>query len=299
LDLAEGLHGDLATCPFIVPYFNPITPLVMNAGTLDMMRITIERGLPFMYSTYGMVGATTPITPAGTFAPLNAELLAGLVLGQLVREGSPMILGALPAYFDMQGLGNFYDPTSYVVDLACAEMMAHYGVPHCGTSGSGMGWGADLIAGGHQWMNHLLSSISQVGLVPFVGDNLGSKVFSPAIVVYADDIIARARRSAEGFRLDEASLALSEIEEIGPGGHFLASDLTFQHFHDAYYRSPIWPNLTLEAWLERGSPRAEDELRAYTQELLADADMPADHNELMAQGEAMIAKLEAAGFNSA
>jgi trimethylamine:corrinoid methyltransferase-like protein len=152
LDMLEGLHGDLAARPFVLPYFNPISPLVINEGTADKMLLAIERGLPFLYSNYGMAGASTPITPAGALTLLNAELLAGLVLSQLVKEGTPLILGSLPAYFDMKGMGSFYDVQSYLVDLACAEMMAHYGLPHCGTSGSGMGWGADLIAAGHQEM---------------------------------------------------------------------------------------------------------------------------------------------------
>jgi trimethylamine--corrinoid protein Co-methyltransferase len=80
-----------------------------------------------------------------------------------------VILGSLPAFFDMKGMGSFYDPQSYAVNLACVEMMAYYQLPHCGTSGSGTGWGADLIAGGHQWSNHLTSCLGKVGLVPFEG----------------------------------------------------------------------------------------------------------------------------------
>ncbi len=87
LDLLAHLHGDLAERPFVVPYFNPISPLVLNRGTADKMFLTIERGLPFIFSNYGMAGATTPITPAGTLTLLNAELLAGLVLSQLIRAG--------------------------------------------------------------------------------------------------------------------------------------------------------------------------------------------------------------------
>ncbi len=187
LDLLEELHGDLATKPFVVPYLNPVTPLVINRGTVDKMFATIERGLPLIYSNYGMAGATSPITPAGILAMLNAELLAGLVLSQLIKEGSPIILGMLPAYFDMRGMGNFYDPITYLINLACAEMMASYGLPHCGTSGSGMGWGADVITSGHQWANHLLSCMGKVGLVPHVGDALGSTTASPAIIVYANE----------------------------------------------------------------------------------------------------------------
>ena len=289
--LLEHLHGDLASRPFVVPYFNPITPLVMNRGTTDKILTTVERGLPFIYSNYGMAGATTPITPAGTFALLNAELLAGLVFSQLLKEGTPVILGCLPAFFDMRGMGSFYDPQSYVVNLACAEMMAYYRLPHCGTSGSGTGWGADLIAGGHQWVNHLTGCMGKVGLSPFVGDTLASKAFSPAVIVYANEVIAQARRFAQGFPLDDASLAVDEIAETGPGGSFLTSALTLKHFRQAYYRSDVWPNLTLEEWLDRGSPLADDALRHYTRRLLDEANPPEDHAELTARGEGFIRAL--------
>ncbi len=288
LDLLEGLHGDLSSRPFVIPYFNPITPLVINRGTADKMVAAIERGLPFIYSNYGMAGASTPITPAGTLALLTAELLAGLVLSQLIREGTPVILGSLPAFFDMRGMGSFYDPASYGVDLACAEMMAHYRLPHAGTSGAGMGWGPDLIAAGHQWLNHLVSCIGQVGLVPFVGDNLGSKAFSPAVIVYANEIIAQARRFAQGFPLDDEAVALEEIAQAGPGGSFLTSGLTLGLFRRACYRSDLFPTLTLEEWQARGCPRADDLLRQRTRQLLAEAEAPADQAGLLASGEAFI-----------
>lgn len=288
LDLLEHLHGDLAAQPFVIPYFNPISPLVINKGTADKMLVTIERGLPFIYSNYGMAGATTPITPAGALILLNAELLAGLTLGQLIKEGTPMILGSLPAFFDMKGMGSFYDPQSYLVDLACAEMMAFYRLPHCGTSGSGMGWGADLIASGHHWMNHLLSCMGKVGLAPFVGDNLGAKAFSPTIIVYANEIIEQARLFARGFILDDQTVALDEISQVGPGGHFLTADLTLKLFRKAYHSSRIFPKLTLEEWRARGCPRADDLLRRYTQQLLEESRAPDDHADLMTRGEAFI-----------
>lgn len=288
LDLLQYLHGDLAAQPFVIPYFNPITPLVMNQGTVDKMLVTIQRGLPFMYSNYGMAGATTPVTPAATLTLLNAELLAGLVFSQLVQEGAPIILGNLPAFFDMQGLGSFYDAQSYVINLACAEMMALYGLPHCGTSGSGMGWTADLIAAGHQWINHLTSCMGKIGLAPFVGDNLNSKAFSPTLVVLANEIIAQARRLAAGFNVEDATEVLQELEEVGPGGNFLTSKRTLQRFRTAYYRSEIWPNLTMEEWQAQNSPQAEALLREYTLDRMAQATPPEDQAALMAKGRVFI-----------
>ena len=291
LRLLEQLHGDLADKPFVIPYLNPISPLVINRGTVDKLFAAAERGLPCIYSNYGMAGASTPITPAGAFALLNAELLAGLVLSQLIKEGTPIILGSLPAYFDMKGMGSFYDPRSYVIDLACAEMMAFYGLPHAGTSGSGMGWGADLIAAGHQWVNHLISCAGKVGVAPFVGDNLGSKAFSPTVVVYADEVIDQARIFARGFPMDDASVGLDEIIDLGPGGSFLTSGLTLRHFRDAYHQSRVFPKLTLEEWQAQGRPRAEALLREQTLVLLQVLGAPEDHDALLAEGEAFIASL--------
>jgi trimethylamine--corrinoid protein Co-methyltransferase len=288
LNLLEHLHGDLASRPFIIPYFNPISPLVLNRGTTDKMLHTIERGLPFIFSNYGMAGATTPITPAGTLALLNAELLAGLTLSQLVRAGTPIVVGSLPASFDMRGTGSFYDTSGYLLNLACAEMMAAYQLPHAGTSGSGMGWGPDILAGANQWINHLTSCVGRVGLAPFVGDNLGSKAFSPALVVYANEVIAQARRFAQGFELDDESAGLSEINDIGPGGDFLISETTLKRFRQATYRSEIFANLSLEEWQAQGCPRAAEKLRRHTAQLLNRLQPPDDHGRLIEQGEAFI-----------
>ena len=288
LDMLEELCGNLSSRPFVIPYFNPISPLVINAETSDHMAAAIGRGLPVIYSNYGMSGATAPITPAGTLALLNAELLAGLVLSQLMREGAPVILGSLPAGFDMATAASYYGPETMLLNLACAEMMAHYRLPHSGTSGSGAGWGADLPAADVFWMNHLTSCLSVAGLAPFVGGNFDSLAFSPAAAVYADDVIRQARRFARGFALDDEALGLAEIAEVGPGGNFFIAELTLKHFREMAFTSPIFPRLSLEAWQARGRPRADDLLRRHTVELMASHPAPPDRDALVERGEAWI-----------
>jgi trimethylamine--corrinoid protein Co-methyltransferase len=171
-----------------------------------------------------------------------------------------------------------------VLDLACAEMMAHYHLPHSGTSGSGMGWGVDLITAGNQWLNHIVSCLGSVGLVPFVGDILTSLVFSPAVIVYADEIIAQARRLAQGFLLDDSTVSIEEIAQVGPGGSFLMSDLTLKHFRQAYFHSEIFAQWSLDEWQAQGQPRAEMLVRRRTRHLLATSSPPDDHAEVLARG---------------
>ena len=288
MDLLEHVHGNLATRPFVIPYVNPITPLVLNKGTSDKIFAAIQRDLPFIYNPVGMSGATSPITVAGTLALLNAELLAGVVFSQLIKEGTPGIYGILANDFDMRNMQGYYTPRILPLNLGCAELMAHYGLPHSGTSGSGMGWSADLLGGATLWMNHLTSCLGKVGLAPFVGGRFESMVFSSTFTVYANEVIRQARLYASGFRLDDETIAIDEIKSIGPGGNFLVAGQTVNLCRETSFRSGIWPYLALDDWESEGKPKADDILRQHTRELLDNLTPPDDHDELIARGEEFI-----------
>jgi trimethylamine--corrinoid protein Co-methyltransferase len=290
MDLLEHLHGNLAKRPFVIPYVNPITPLVLNEGTSDKIFAAIQRDLPFIYNPVGMAGATSPITPAGTLTLLYAELLAGVVFSQLIKEGTPAIYGILANDFDMQNMQGHYTPRTLPLNLACAELMTYYGLPHSGTSGSGLGWGADLLGVATLWMNHLSSCLGKVGLAPFVGGRFESLVFSSTFAVYANEVIRQARLYADGFQLDDEAMALNEIEMMGPGGHFLTADQTVRLCRETHFSPSIWPYLTLEDWKAAGKPKADDILRRHTREFLDNMTPPEDHDELIAKGEAFISK---------
>ncbi len=270
-DLLSSLHGDISAKPFCIPYINLITPLVLNEATTDKMIASIRNDLPFMFSNYSLYGATTPVSEGGSLALLNAELLAGLVFGQLVKEGSKIILGSLPAAFDMASMGSLYTPSSYLLNLACAEMMDFYEIPHCGTSGSNNGRGADLLASGNLWLNHLSSSIGKIGCAPFVGGNFDSMAFSPATVVLSDQIIEKAKDFAKGFTLNEQSVNLQEIALVGHGGNYLTSEQTLAALDKLSKTDAVWSSLSVEAWKEQNMPSVEKELIDYTQDLYARA----------------------------
>jgi trimethylamine--corrinoid protein Co-methyltransferase len=288
LDLFEHLHAGLGERPFVLPYFNPVSPLVMDSGTLLKMGAAVERGLPFIFSNYSMAGASTPLTPAGTLALLLAELLAGLTISQMLKPGTPVLLGMLPVYFDMKSMLNFYDPQSILLNLACAELMAHYNLPHCGTSGSGTGWGMDLISADTYWMNMLTFALKRGGLAPFVGDSLGSKSISPTTIVHVHEIIDQSLRFADGFQLDDAQAALEEIAKVGPGGSFLSSPSTLKNYKTGYYVSEVYPRWTMEKWQAEGQPSARQVLHEKTQALLANLPVPEDYEELVGKGNEFI-----------
>jgi trimethylamine---corrinoid protein Co-methyltransferase len=285
LKLIETVHGDVGSKPFIIPYLNPVTPLKINEGTSDKLLDSIEHGIAAIYSNYGMAGMSTPITPAGALTFLNAELLAGIVLSQLAKEGAPIICGSLPAYFDMKTMVDFMDMQSFLINLGCAEMMAHYEIPHAGTSGSGEGWSADLLAAGVNWTNHLTSLMGKSGLAPFAGSGLNSKCYMPTQTVFANDVIAQARIFAHGFPVDDHAVGAEEIVfEMMENKHFLTAESTLACYQNAYFQG-VFPRISLEKWEELNHPRMEQLLRDRTIELLSNQEPPEDHDEIIQKGE--------------
>ncbi len=267
LDLVDSVSANTDMSSSMV-YLNPITPLVINDDTVEKMQIAIDRNFPVIYSNYGMYGASAPITAASCLALLNAELLAGLVLSQLLKEGAPVVLGSLPAGFDMLSMSSIYTTQSMLLNAACAEMMQYYKIPHAGTSGSGIGWRGDVLSGNMLWMNHMTSVLGKSGMAPFVGGNFDSMVFSPEMVVYSDFIINESRKLKQAFEINDETVRTDEIKSIGSGGNFLTSELTLMNMSMDVNSNPIWPNMNLEQWQEQDKPVAETRLKERTIELI-------------------------------
>ena len=293
-ELLSFLHGDISEKPFCIPYVNPITPLVLNKTTTDKMVASIQSRIPLMFSNYSMYGGSSPATPGGSLALLNAELLAGLVFGQLVREGSEIILGSLPAAFNMNTMGSSYTPVSYLLNLACAEMMSFYEIPHCGTSGSVNGRGADLLAAENLWFNHLSSCIGKIGCAPFVGSNFDSLAFSPAKAIFSNQIIGKARKFAKGFDLNDEAVNLREIGAVGHGGDYFTSEQTLASLHELGHSDELWSDMSLHVWKEQGMPSAEEELTERASEIYARAKKDSeDAMDLIQKGEEYIERQQA------
>ena len=286
----EHLFSRLCEKPFVIPYVNNITPLVLNKGTTDKMKTAYSYGLPVIFNNFVMAGASTPITPAGCMTLTIAELLMGITCSQLIQPGAKIIAGSLPNSFNMSTMNAFYSPSSLVVSHSIAEMMDYFGIPHSGTSGNSLGWEGDLIEAGIKWMNYLPSVMGKVGLCPFAGPVFQATTLSATSIVLASEVIREARKYARGFEMEDNFL-LDEIEAVGHGGSYLGTQSTFELFRDYQPESDIWPSLTLESWKNSGMPTSTGMLREKTLHLLNHPVLPADRQDILEKGEDYITRL--------
>lgn len=112
------------------------SPLQFVADTTDSFIEVCRRGLPVAVSSSPQAGTTAPIKEAGIMAQINAEVLAGITLGQLVNKGTPMLYGSVPVRARMDNLGDSYgsvETSQYNID--CVQMARFYKIPNYSTSG--------------------------------------------------------------------------------------------------------------------------------------------------------------------
>jgi trimethylamine--corrinoid protein Co-methyltransferase len=86
--------------------------------------------VPVVISSCPMGGATGPFDEFGMVAQINAEVLAGVTLTQLVAPGSPVLYGAVPVRTRLDNLNDMYgapEVVKYTVD--CAQMARFYRLP--------------------------------------------------------------------------------------------------------------------------------------------------------------------------
>ena len=124
--IVAGGHDQLRQKPFIFNYCEPIPPLNHPAESTEKLYISAENRIPVVYMPYCMMGGTSPQSFAGSLAQCNAEVLTGLVLTQLVSEGTPFIYGAMPSIMDMKSTIGSYGAIEFHLLVAAASEMADH-----------------------------------------------------------------------------------------------------------------------------------------------------------------------------
>ncbi|MDR1915958.1 MAG: trimethylamine methyltransferase family protein [Synergistaceae bacterium] len=265
----RGSLDELAKKPLFIMYNEPTSPLNHTFEAVDKLIYCAENQLPTNYSPCMMTGATGPITNAGGLVQANAECLAGLVIHQLARPGSPIVFGGAMYNMDLKCMQPTYcSPESIVNNIALAQIGRDlYHVPTWGFTGCSGGKVFDAQA-----MNESAQYIFAVG---FAGVNLNHDVgfmnygltFSYEMLVASNETISQMRRVFDGVVLDRDHLALDIIKSVGPKGHYLSEE------HTLKYNAEMWlPDLTdrgdLEQWQRAGGTTFEQRVKARTIDII-------------------------------
>jgi len=271
-EMAVVVAGDEETLkqkPFFLSTSSAVCPLRHERDALEKLLFAVEKGLPWQYSATSFGGATGPATGAGSIAQQLADCLVGLVISQLKKKGSPIIIGPSVTSMDMRTMiGTAGSPERNLWMVAVGDVESFYGIPSYGAVSTDSLFN-DRQAAVEGTLSLLLRTLSSApNLIFDVGTLETYSTASFEHLLISDEIISMVKNIAQGLTVDTETLALDAIDRVGPGGHFLTDEHTLKH-HREFYRPRLMTRKSYENWVEEGKKSLSERLRNQVRESLS------------------------------
>ena len=285
--IAAGLtHEEFDASPRMFTNINSTSPLKHDWPMLDGAMRMAARGQMVVISPFTLAGAMAPVTIVGAIVQQNAEALGAIALLQSVRAGAPVMYGAFTSNVDMKTGAPAFGTPEYMRAMQISGQMArHYNLPFRASNANAANapdaqaiWesafslqgscsgGANLIYHAAGWMEGGLSASFE----KFIID---CEMLQQ--IIYAQKPII----------VDDATLAVSAIDEVGPHGHFFGCEHTQERYREAFYTPLLSDWRNYETWQEAGSlwahQRANTQFKQVLNEYTPPPMDPAIHDELL------------------
>ena len=117
-------------------------------------------------------------------------------------------------------------------------------------------------------MSILVSALSGANLIHDVGFLDSHLTSSYDLVVLSNEVISMAKRMMQGMVIDEETLALDVIDQVGPGGHYLMEDHTLRHFRENWYPE-LMDRSDFDSWSAKGQKRLAQVVNEKVKDILA------------------------------
>lgn len=112
------------------------SPLQMVDDTTETLIRLCREGLPVVVSSSPQAGTTAPPQEAGIISQINAEVLSGITLAQIINPGTPVIYGCVPVQARLDNLNDAYGaPESSAYNIDCVQLARYYNLPCYSTAG--------------------------------------------------------------------------------------------------------------------------------------------------------------------
>ncbi len=293
VEMAEAVVGgpeSLRQNPLVACYINVTTGLQHNEEALQKLLYLAEKGLPALYIPVNSAGITGPVTQAGSMAIVNAGMLVGLMLSQLKREGTPLVVpGWGGEGMDMKTLvGPYCNPDH----RGLAEALAHYySLPMFTLAGASDSKMVDQQAGIEAALTLMVDALAGGNIVHDLGYLESGLSGSLAQLVICNEIVGWIESFVKGIEINDETLALDLIDEIGPDGQFLDTDHTRRHFRARWYPD-LLDRDDYKGWLTKGGKSLAERAAERVEEILAEHQPEALPEHVAQKIEAIVRRAE-------
>ena len=283
IELARQFYG-VDHGYYVIGVGNVISPLRYDSHQIEAILSYTTRNLPVVIACCSSPGLTSPITVGGTIVQNNAEVLAGVVMTQLVNPGCPVVYGNVTYGSDMRYAEPFSWTTECAVITQYSGAMARYYKLPCRIGGS------LSVAKELDWQDGAQTAISLMTTMDsgsdFVFHACGEldslNVFSFEKYVLDEEVLLQRLMAAEREYITEDGIIMESILEVGPGGNYLSEDETVELYSTEFVLPKLFNMSTYDRWRRNGSPKVVQRAKELVEKRLASYVKPEWTKEQMA-----------------
>ncbi len=274
--IAFGDHLAQGDGPIIGDVINVNSPLRYDARMLGGLITYARAGQVCFITPFILAGAMSPISIAAALAQQNAEALAGIALTQIVCPGAPVIYGGFTTNVDMKsGSPAFGTPEGAWALMVGAQLARRYHLPYRGSGSLTTSKVPDAQAAYETQWTIWPCVLAHTNLIMHaVGWLEGGLTASYEKFIIDAESLAMFYHFLDGFTIDDETLALDMIKEVGPGGHHFGTPHTQARFSTEFYQTFLADRLGYETWAAAGAWDAARRANAIWKDLLAQYEPP-------------------------
>ena len=280
----------------IFSVINASTPLRYDTVMLHGIQEMSSRNQLIVITPFTLAGAMAPVTIAGALVLQNAEALAGIAYTQVVRPGAPVSYGGFTSNVDMRsGSPAFGTPEYWKACLVGGQLARRYGIPYRSSNvnasnsvdaqsayesvisiwGAVMG-GVNLLLHGAGWLE-------------------GGLLTSYEKMVIDADLLNMVTEMLKPITVDDASLAVEAIAEVGPAGHFFGTSHTQERYATEHFQPMVSSWTNFENWDDGGRLEAHDRAEKLAHLIIAAHEEPPMPDERRAELDDFVERRVAEG----
>ncbi len=171
------------------------SPLQLVNDTADKVFAIVDKGLPLVISSSPQGGSSAPIQESGMVAQINAEILTGIALTQLIKAKTPVMYGSVPVRARLDDLNDLYGcPEFNQYNVDCAQMARFYGLPCYSSTGVANAKVPGMQAAVEKLFSHLYMAASGAQYIHYAFGLLDrTNTFSPLQAVLDNEQIGMAK----------------------------------------------------------------------------------------------------------
>ena len=275
------------------------SPLRLCERAADFMTGMLARGLDCSVGTMPVVGATVPVTMAGSIAVSAAEIIGCWAATKALRPEAPLGAGIAAGSIDMRtGNATFCSPEAMLLNFGTVEFFRKACGKRIGIAGASDYCDARLpgLYAAYEKATKVMTVAFITGQQSGVGGGMleSGKTLSPEQLLLEREVTDHLRRLAQPVEVSDETLAMPAILEVGVGQEksYVQMEHTLHHFRKELWQPALWGRTAWEGYERERAKEGEmlDKAHAQFKEMLASYEPPEVDPTMLAEIDRVIEK---------